>query len=46
MADYDLLIRGGSVIDGTGADARIADVAVSNGVIVALGVDLEGTANH
>ena len=46
MADYDLLIRGGSVIDGTGADARIADVAVSNGVIVALGVDLEGTADQ
>jgi N-acyl-D-aspartate/D-glutamate deacylase len=45
MADYDLLIRGGSVIDGTGADARIADIAVSNGVIVAVGADLEGTAD-
>ncbi|MFT4774757.1 MAG: N-acyl-D-aspartate/D-glutamate deacylase, partial [Ilumatobacter sp.] len=45
MADYDLLIRGGSVIDGTGADARIADIAVSNGVIVAVGADLAGTAD-
>jgi N-acyl-D-aspartate/D-glutamate deacylase len=45
MADYDLLILGGSVIDGTGADARIADIAVRNGVIVAVGADLEGTAD-
>jgi hypothetical protein len=30
MADFDLLIRGGAVIDGTGADERIADIAVSN----------------
>ena len=29
MADYDLIIRGGSVIDGTGEAARTADVAVA-----------------
>ena len=34
MAEYDLVIRGGSVVDGTGADARTADVAVRDGVIV------------
>ena len=45
MADYDLLIRGGSVIDGTGADERIVDIAVSDGVIIAVGVDLDGTAD-
>ncbi|MFT5027313.1 MAG: N-acyl-D-amino-acid deacylase, partial [Ilumatobacter sp.] len=45
MAHYDLLIRGGSVIDGTGADERTADIAVSNGVIVAMGADLDGTAD-
>ncbi|WP_395161183.1 amidohydrolase family protein [Ilumatobacter sp.] len=45
MADFDILIRGGSVIDGTGADERIADIAVSNGVIVAVGANLEGTAD-
>ena len=37
MADYDLIIRGGSVIDGTGADARTADVAVVDGVIAEVG---------
>jgi N-acyl-D-aspartate/D-glutamate deacylase len=36
-ARYDLVVRNGSVIDGTGADAREADVAVSNGKIVAVG---------
>ena len=33
----DLLIRGGELIDGTGAAARRADVAVSDGRIVAIG---------
>lgn len=33
----DLLIRGGRVIDGTGAPARAADVGIRNGQIVAVG---------
>ena len=33
----DLLIRGGTVIDGTGAEAREADVAIRDGRIVAIG---------
>ncbi|HSF18203.1 MAG TPA: amidohydrolase family protein [Vicinamibacteria bacterium] len=33
----DVVIRGGMVIDGTGADPRRADVAVRNGRIVAVG---------
>ena len=36
-AQYDLVVRNGTVIDGTGAEAREADVAVKNGKIAAVG---------
>lgn len=39
-ADYDLVLEGGSVYDGSGGTAVIADVAVKDGRIVAVG-DLE-----
>ena len=34
---HDLVIRGGTVVDGTGAEPRVADVAIDNGVITAVG---------
>jgi N-acyl-D-aspartate/D-glutamate deacylase len=37
MSEHDLVIRGGTVLDGTGADPRTADVAVSDGVVTAVG---------
>ena len=35
--EYDLIIAGGSVIDGSGADAIRADVAISDGRIKRIG---------
>ncbi len=34
---HDLIIRGGTLVDGTGAAARVADVAISNGVVTEVG---------
>ena len=37
MADFDLVVRGGNLADGTGAAIREADVAVKDGKIAAVG---------
>jgi N-acyl-D-amino-acid deacylase len=42
VADAEIVVRGGTVIDGTGAPARRADVAVAGGRIVAVGDGLSG----
>jgi len=38
----DIVIRGGTVVDGTGADPRRADVAVSDGRVTQIAPDLRG----
>jgi N-acyl-D-aspartate/D-glutamate deacylase len=43
MADFDLIIRGGEVHDGLGGRGRIADIAIRDGVIAAIGT-IEGVA--
>src|SRR5262245_21447474 len=43
MSEHDLIVRGGTVLDGTGADARTADVAISDGVVTEVG-RVTGTA--
>jgi N-acyl-D-aspartate/D-glutamate deacylase len=42
---HDLVIRGGTVVDGTGDPARVADVAIEGGRIAAVGV-VKGTARE
>jgi len=38
----DLVIRGGTVYDGTGGTGQRADIAISDGVITEIGPDLKG----
>jgi N-acyl-D-amino-acid deacylase len=45
MADFDLIIRGGIVHDGSGSAPFEADVAVKDGVIAAVGA-VDGTARE
>ena len=40
---YDLIIRGGTVVDGTGCEPYIADVAIRGDTVVAVGTDLGET---
>ncbi len=44
MADYDLIIRNGSIIDGSGSAASNGDVAVKDGLIAAVGTGISGSA--
>jgi N-acyl-D-aspartate/D-glutamate deacylase len=37
---HDLLIKNGTVFDGTGTEGRVTDVAIQDGVIVLVGADL------
>lgn len=42
MPVYDVLVRGGHIV--TGAGVQVADIAIDDGVFVAIGTDLEGSA--
>lgn len=46
MARYDLILRNGTVYDGSGGPPRIADVAVQDGVIAAVGAGIDGNAKN
>ncbi|QIV81364.1 N-acyl-D-amino-acid deacylase family protein [Mycolicibacterium frederiksbergense] len=42
---YELVIRGGTIVDGLGGDPYIGDVAISDGLIAAVGT-VDGTADR
>ncbi len=46
MGQYDIIIRGGTVVDGTGAASVQADVGIVGDRIAAVQADLEGTATR
>ncbi len=45
MSEHDLVIRAGTVIDGSGSERKTADVAVSNGVVTEVG-QVSGTGHR
>jgi len=42
---HDMIIRGGKIVDGTGAPAFSGDIAIDNGIITAIGT-IEGSAKQ
>ncbi len=43
MADHDIVIRNGTVIDGTGSEPRVADVALTDGLITEVSESIDGS---
>jgi N-acyl-D-aspartate/D-glutamate deacylase len=46
MSEHELVIRNGTIIDGTGAPRTHADIAISGGIITALEPHLDGTGTR
>jgi N-acyl-D-aspartate/D-glutamate deacylase len=42
MAEHEVVIKGGTVVDGTGSASRTADVGISDGIITEVGAGLNG----
>ncbi len=43
---HDVIIRGGKIVDGSGAAPFIGDIAFKDGVITAVGAKVSGTAKR
>ncbi len=46
MSDFDVLIRAGQIVDGTGAAPFVADLAIKNGCIVQIAPRIAGSATQ
>lgn len=46
VAEFDVVIRNGRVVDGTGSESRIADVAIKGSTIVAVEPNLPGSGER
>jgi len=44
-SDFDIIIKNGTLVDGTGAKSKLGDIAIKNGIIEAIGNFL-GKANQ
>ena len=44
-AHHDIIIRGGMIVDGTGTEPFRADIAIADGIIVAVGT-VTGSASE
>jgi N-acyl-D-aspartate/D-glutamate deacylase len=43
---FDVVIKGGLIVDGTGAEPRVGDVAIRDGVLVQVGGTVDGDATE
>ena len=46
MSDYDLIIRGGRIVDGSGSEPFVGDVAIKDGTICEVSPKVEGSSDH
>ena len=46
MSDYDLIIRGGRIVDGSGAEPFVGDVAIKDGTICEVRPSVKGSADQ
>ena len=45
ISDFDIIIKNGTLVDGTGAKSKLGDIAIKNGIIEAIG-NFSGKANQ
>jgi N-acyl-D-amino-acid deacylase len=46
MTHFDMLIRGGTIVDGSGSARFQGDVGITDGVITAIGPSVDGEADE